>query len=111
MRLRPRIGRPKAQGPWPASLPGRSVRPRRDTAVTSEFKSNAALPFLWIEDLMRAFPGARAARFWVAMVWALSGWAVHAQTVVKVTAIPDESPTGLMRKVAPLVRYLGNRGE
>ncbi|MBA4113938.1 MAG: putative selenate ABC transporter substrate-binding protein [Verminephrobacter sp.] len=40
------------------------------------------------------------------MVLSLSGWAVHAQTVLKVTAIPDESPTELMRKAAPLVKYL-----
>ncbi|NUN60877.1 MAG: putative selenate ABC transporter substrate-binding protein, partial [Burkholderiaceae bacterium] len=52
---------------------------------------------------MLAFSGARAARFLVAMVLSLSGWAVHAQTVLKVTAIPDESPTELMRKAAPLV--------
>ena len=55
---------------------------------------------------MLAFSGARAARFLVAMVLSLSGWAVHAQTVLKVTAIPDESPTELMRKAAPLVKYL-----
>jgi phosphonate transport system substrate-binding protein len=31
---------------------------------------------------------------------------VHAQQVFKVTAIPDESPTELARKAAPLVKYL-----
>jgi phosphonate transport system substrate-binding protein len=30
----------------------------------------------------------------------------HAQTVFKMTAIPDESPTELARKAAPLVKYL-----
>lgn len=30
----------------------------------------------------------------------------HAQQVLRVTAIPDESPTELARKAAPLVRYL-----
>jgi len=30
----------------------------------------------------------------------------HAQQVLRVTAIPDESPTELVRKAAPLVRYL-----
>lgn len=32
--------------------------------------------------------------------------AAHAQQVLRVTAIPDESPTELARKAAPLVRYL-----
>ena len=36
---------------------------------------------------------------------ALAG-AAHAQAVFKVTAIPDESPTELARKAAPLVKYL-----
>ena len=30
----------------------------------------------------------------------------QAQTVFKITAIPDESPTELARKAAPLVKYL-----
>lgn len=34
------------------------------------------------------------------------GAAAHAQQVLRVTAIPDESPTELARKAAPLVRYL-----
>jgi phosphonate transport system substrate-binding protein len=33
----------------------------------------------------------------------------HAQQVLRVTAIPDESPTELARKAAPLVRYLEAR--
>ena len=36
---------------------------------------------------------------------ALAG-AAHAQAVFKMTAIPDESPTELARKAAPLVKYL-----
>lgn len=36
---------------------------------------------------------------------ALSGIA-HAETVFRVTAIPDEAPTELARKAAPLVKYL-----
>ncbi|MFZ3142344.1 MAG: putative selenate ABC transporter substrate-binding protein [Polaromonas sp.] len=42
----------------------------------------------------------------LAMVLALSGLAAQAQVVFKVTAIPDESPTELARKAAPLVKYL-----
>ena len=37
---------------------------------------------------------------------ALCGVAAQAQQVFKVTAIPDESPTELARKAAPLVKYL-----
>ncbi len=32
--------------------------------------------------------------------------AAQAQTVFKVTAIPDESPTELARKAVPLIKYL-----
>ena len=41
-------------------------------------------------------------------VLGLSGLA-HAQQVLRVTAIPDESPTELARKAAPLVKYLEAR--
>jgi phosphonate transport system substrate-binding protein len=41
----------------------------------------------------------------LAIVTALAG-AAHAQAVFKMTAIPDESPTELARKAAPLVKYL-----
>jgi phosphonate transport system substrate-binding protein len=34
---------------------------------------------------------------------------VQAQQVFRITAIPDESPTELARKAAPLVRYLGQK--
>ena len=39
----------------------------------------------------------------------LFGAASHAQQVFKITAIPDESPTELARKAAPLVKYLEAR--
>lgn len=42
----------------------------------------------------------------VAGVAALSMAGAHAQTVLRVTAIPDESPTELARKFAPLGKYL-----
>ncbi len=38
-------------------------------------------------------------------ITALTG-AAHAQAIFKMTAIPDESPTELARKAAPLVKYL-----
>ncbi|MBE7940300.1 MULTISPECIES: putative selenate ABC transporter substrate-binding protein [Ramlibacter] len=42
---------------------------------------------------------------------AATGWATgaRAQAVFRVTAIPDESPTELARKAAPLMKYLGER--
>lgn len=42
----------------------------------------------------------------LAMVLIMLGWVAQAQGVFKVTAIPDESPTELARKAAPLVKYL-----
>jgi len=39
----------------------------------------------------------------------LSMVSAHAQQVLRVTAIPDESPTELARKAAPLVKYLEAR--
>jgi len=41
----------------------------------------------------------------VCVVLAFAGIA-HAQQVLRVTAIPDESPTELARKAAPLIKYL-----
>lgn len=38
-----------------------------------------------------------------------TGAAVHAQPVFRITAIPDESPTELARKAAPLVKYLEDK--
>lgn len=44
---------------------------------------------------------------------ASSSWAAHAQSgtdkVLRVTAIPDESPTELARKAAPLMKYLSDK--
>ena len=42
-------------------------------------------------------------------VASLGSSAALAQTVFKITAIPDESPTELARKAAPLVKYLEGR--
>jgi len=41
-----------------------------------------------------------------ALAW---GQVAHAQQVLRVTAIPDESPTELARKAAPLVKYLESK--
>ena len=38
-----------------------------------------------------------------------AGIGVHAQQVLRVTAIPDESPTELARKFEPLGKYLESR--
>lgn len=56
---------------------------------------------------MQAFSRFRRAAL-AATLLALAG-AVQAQTVFRVTAIPDESPTELARKAAPLVKYLEAR--
>ncbi len=45
----------------------------------------------------------------VVMSLALVGAAAHAQQVLRVTAIPDESPTELARKFAPLGQYLESK--
>ena len=44
----------------------------------------------------------------VAAVLSGASWMAQAQTpaVLRITAIPDESPTELARKAAPLVKYL-----
>lgn len=49
------------------------------------------------------FLGARAL---AVMALALTSWVAQAQTALRVTAIPDESPTELARKAAPLLKYL-----
>lgn len=46
------------------------------------------------------------ARILLAGVFASAAFAVHADGVLRVTAIPDESPTELQRKFAPLGEYL-----
>ena len=45
-------------------------------------------------------------RFLLAWTVLALGTAAHAQQVFRITAIPDESPTELARKAAPLVKYL-----
>src|SRR5438105_5872761 len=50
-----------------------------------------------------------ASRRWLMLACtalAFIGAAAQAQQVFKVTAIPDESPTELARKAAPLMKYL-----
>jgi phosphonate transport system substrate-binding protein len=41
-----------------------------------------------------------------AVLMLAAAFAAHAQQVLRVTAIPDESPTELARKAAPLMKYL-----
>ncbi|MFG6428665.1 putative selenate ABC transporter substrate-binding protein [Roseateles sp. LYH14W] len=50
----------------------------------------------------------KLARFLVATL-ALTAAAAHAQQVLRVTAIPDEAPTELARKFAPLGQYLESK--
>jgi phosphonate transport system substrate-binding protein len=52
--------------------------------------------------------GLAARRFKSVIACALLAWGAlgHAQSVLRVTAIPDESPTELARKFAPLGKYL-----
>lgn len=45
-------------------------------------------------------------RFLVSVALAAAALSVQAQQVFRITAIPDESPTELARKAAPLVKYL-----
>jgi phosphonate transport system substrate-binding protein len=45
-------------------------------------------------------------RFLAGFVLAACAFAVQAQQVFRITAIPDESPTELARKAAPLAKYL-----
>jgi phosphonate transport system substrate-binding protein len=52
------------------------------------------------------FPGLRSLLAGLLMLGAASA---YAQTVFRVTAIPDESPTELARKAAPLMKYLEGR--
>jgi len=55
---------------------------------------------------MFGFSSSRTLRTLLACALVAAGAAAHAQAVFKVTAIPDESPTALARKAAPLVKYL-----
>jgi phosphonate transport system substrate-binding protein len=51
----------------------------------------------------------RARRLLLAATLLAVGTSVQAQQVFRVTAIPDESPTELARKAAPLMKYLEQR--
>ncbi len=55
---------------------------------------------------MSGFSRSRGLRTLLACAMVLSATLAQAQAVFKVTAIPDESPTELARKAAPLVKYL-----
>ena len=55
---------------------------------------------------MVSFSPSRTFRAMMTCAVVLFGSLCHAQLVFKVTAIPDESPTELARKAAPLVKYL-----
>ena len=55
---------------------------------------------------MVSFSPSRTFRAMMTCAVVLFGSLSHAQQVFKVTAIPDESPTELARKAAPLVKYL-----
>lgn len=55
---------------------------------------------------MLLIPRFRAVHAVVACALALSASLAQAQAVFKVTAIPDEAPTELARKAAPLVKFL-----
>jgi phosphonate transport system substrate-binding protein len=48
----------------------------------------------------------RSLRAVIALALVAFGSLLHAQAVFRVTAIPDESPTELARKAAPLMKYL-----
>ena len=51
----------------------------------------------------------RSLRALLTVVALASAGIAHAQQVLRVTAIPDESPTELARKFAPLGKYLESR--
>ena len=49
------------------------------------------------------------ARRWLILMLLTAAASVQAQPVFRITAIPDEAPTELARKAAPLVEYLGHK--
>ncbi len=57
-------------------------------------------------SLSHVFKGLLGFTMVAAFAW---GNPAHAQQVLRVTAIPDESPTELARKAAPLVKYLESK--
>ena len=58
---------------------------------------------------MTRYSPSRAIRALLACAVLALGGLAQAQAVFKITAIPDESPTELARKAAPLVKYLEGR--
>lgn len=59
--------------------------------------------------MSRLLSARRTARLLSSLVFGLAALGAQAQTVLRVTAIPDESPTELARKFAPLGQYLESR--
>jgi phosphonate transport system substrate-binding protein len=59
--------------------------------------------------MFRLLPVGRAARLLSLLVLGVAALGAQAQTVLRVAAIPDESPTELARKFAPLGQYLESR--
>ncbi len=59
--------------------------------------------------MFRLLSAGRAARLLSWLVLGLAALGAQAQTVLRVTAIPDESPTELARKFAPLGQYLESK--
>ena len=59
--------------------------------------------------MFRLLSAGRAARLLSSLVLGLAALGAQAQTVLRVTAIPDESPTELARKFAPLGQYLESK--
>lgn len=59
--------------------------------------------------MFRLLSAGRAARLLSSLVLGLAALGAQAQSVLRVTAIPDESPTELARKFAPLGQYLESR--
>ncbi|KQW66772.1 MAG: putative selenate ABC transporter substrate-binding protein [Methylibium sp.] len=59
--------------------------------------------------MFRLLSAGRAARLLSSLVLGLAALGAQAQSVLRVTAIPDESPTELARKFAPLGQYLESK--
>ncbi|WP_428418081.1 putative selenate ABC transporter substrate-binding protein [Methylibium sp.] len=59
--------------------------------------------------MFRLLSVGRAARLLPSLLLGLAALGAQAQTVLRVTAIPDESPTELARKFAPLGQYLESK--
>jgi ABC-type phosphate/phosphonate transport system substrate-binding protein len=70
------------------------------------FKFSRQLFFYSHEVFMAGIVTSRSFRAVIAFGLLAFGSLLHAQGVFRVTAIPDESPTELARKAAPLMKYL-----